>query len=117
MIEVMTQPRARARYRARGAIVERIFAEIRERQGLKRFHRRGLFAVRAEFALHCIAFNLKQAAAGLRLTLIFGFYVRLNGPRGLQYRQLVMLILQATAPSYPAPQIVRATTQPFIDSL
>ena len=48
MIEVMAQPRARARYRARGALVERIFAEIRERQGLKRFHRRGLFAVRAD---------------------------------------------------------------------
>lgn len=100
MLEVMLQPRARARYRARGAIVERVFAEIRERQGLKRFHRRGLFAVRAEFALHCIAFNLKQTTAGLRLTLIFGFYARLNGPPALQYRQFVVLIAQPDRPSY-----------------
>jgi transposase len=100
MLAVMTQPRARARYRARGAIVERIFAEIRERQGLKRFHRRGLFAVRAEFALHCIAFNLKQAAAGLRLTLIFGIYARLNGSPGLQYCQLVAIIVRPTASPY-----------------
>ncbi len=97
MIEVMAQPGARSRYRARGAIVERVFAELRERQGLKRFHRRGLFAVRAEFALHCIAFNLKQAAACLRLTLIFGFYARCNGPRGFRYRHLVVLMVLRTA--------------------
>ncbi len=97
MIEVMAQPGARSRYRARGAIVERVFAELRERQGLKRFHRRGLFAVRAEFALHCIAFNLKQAAACLRLTLIFAFYARFNGPRGFRYCQLVVLMVLRTA--------------------
>jgi hypothetical protein len=38
--------------------VERVLAEMRERQGLKRFHRRGLLGVRAEFALHSRAFNL-----------------------------------------------------------
>jgi len=92
MLEVMAQPGARARYRLRGAIVERIFAELRERQGLKRFHRRGLWAVRAEFALHCIAFNLKQAAACLRLTL-WGFCVRVNDACGSQYPRFVVLIV------------------------
>ncbi len=92
MSEVMAQPGARARYRTRGAIVERVFAEIRERQGLKRFRRRGLAAVRAEFALHCIAFNLKQAAACLRLMLL-GFSVCVNGPGGAQSGYLLVLII------------------------
>jgi len=65
MAEVLTQPAARAKYRCRAAIVEPFFAELRERQGLKRFHRRGLKSVRVEFALHCIAFNLKKAVASL----------------------------------------------------
>jgi transposase len=92
MIEVMAQRGARAKYRLRGAIVERIFAEIRERQGLKRFHRRGLLAVRAEFALHCIAFNLKQAAACLRL-ILWGFSVRVNGSCGPQNCHLLVLVI------------------------
>jgi transposase len=65
MAELLDHPLARARYRRRKAIVEPCFAELRERQGLKRFHRRGLKAVRAEFALHCIAFNLKRAVGRL----------------------------------------------------
>jgi len=69
MAQLMDHPRARARYRRRQAIVEPCFAELRERQGLKRFHQRGLKAVRAEFALHCIALNLKRAL-GRPLTLL-----------------------------------------------
>ena len=65
MAQMLTQPAARAKYRCRAAIVEPFFAELRERQGLKRFHRRGLKSVRVEFALHCIAFNLKKAVASL----------------------------------------------------
>ncbi len=61
MARVLSQPAARAKYQLRAAIVERCFAELRERHALKRFHRRGLAAVRVEFALHCIAFNLKKA--------------------------------------------------------
>lgn len=99
MIEVMAQPRARARYRLRSAIVERVFAEIRERQGLKRFHRRGLPAVGAEFALHCIAFNLKQAAACLRLILV-GFCGHVNGACGPRYRRFAVLIVLSTHQSH-----------------
>jgi len=59
MVELMNHPAARARYRRRQTIIEPCFAELKERQGLRRFRRRGMRAVRAEFALHCIAFNLK----------------------------------------------------------
>jgi len=67
MAQVLSQPAARAKYQRRRVIVEPCFAELRERQGLKRFHRRGLAAVRAEFALHCIAFNLKKAVVSFIL--------------------------------------------------
>jgi transposase len=61
MALVLTQPRARAVYAQRMPIAETVHAELRERFGLRRFHRRGLSAVRAEFGLYCIAFNLKRA--------------------------------------------------------
>jgi hypothetical protein len=61
MEEVLAQPRARREYRRRAAIVERVFAEIGWRQGLKRFRRHGRRGSALEFGLHCIAFNLKWA--------------------------------------------------------
>jgi len=73
MSQLMDHPQARATYRRRQAIVEPCFAELRERQGLKRFHRRGLKAVRAEFALHCMALNLKRAVGHLSLLIIGAF--------------------------------------------
>jgi transposase len=73
MAQLLEHPLARARYRRRQVIVEPCFAELRERQGLKRFHRSGLTAVRAEFALHCIAFNLKRAVGRLWLLIICAF--------------------------------------------
>jgi hypothetical protein len=63
MNEVFEQSAAREHYRHRQAMVEPVFAELRERQGLKRFHRRGRIRVAAEFALHCIAYNLKRMVA------------------------------------------------------
>jgi hypothetical protein len=44
---------------------------LRERQGLKRFHRRGLKSVRIEFALHRIALNRKKAVSLFILWLRF----------------------------------------------
>jgi hypothetical protein len=49
------QRRALAR---RKVIVEPVFAQIKERMGLRRFVVRGLEAVRTEWSLVCIAFNL-----------------------------------------------------------
>lgn len=117
MSEVMAQSRARAKYRLRGGIVERIFAELRERQGFKRFRRRGLLAVCAEFALHCLAYNLKQAAACLRL-LLFGFSCRLYGPCGAQHRYLLALIVLPRDPSHADSFACFIFSPcPFIDSL
>jgi chemotaxis protein histidine kinase CheA len=59
MEQVFQQPAARKRYARRSQIVEPVFAELKERQGLKRFRRRGTRGARLEFALHCLAFNLK----------------------------------------------------------
>lgn len=61
MAEVLRDPRARTEYRRRAPIVERPFAEFRERQALRRFHRCGLAGASVEFALHVIAFDLKWA--------------------------------------------------------
>lgn len=61
MAQVLRQPAARLMYRQRCAIAERPFAELRERQGLRRFRRCGLLGAGLEFALHVIAFNLKWA--------------------------------------------------------
>ncbi len=61
MAAVLRHPAARAEYRRRAPIVERPFAEFRERQALHRFHRGGLAGAQVEFALHVIAFDLKWA--------------------------------------------------------
>ena len=88
MRTVLAQPAARSQLRRRGQICERPFAEIKYRQGLKRFRRRGLFGARVEFALHCVAYNLKWALAALggrfafpggRYRAVYSALVRLIG--------------------------------------
>jgi hypothetical protein len=61
MDKVLEQPRAREMYKRRLTMAEPVFAELRERQGLRRFRRRGLRGARVEFALHCLALNLRKA--------------------------------------------------------
>ena len=70
MSEVFKNKKARKKYCQRKAIVEPVFAEIKERQGLTRFRTRGLKKVKTEFSLHCIAYNLKRA-----ISLGGGFYL------------------------------------------
>lgn len=60
MGQIMSHPQARSAYRQRKAIVEPVFAEMRERYGLTRFRHRGLAGVRLEFSLYCMAHNLKR---------------------------------------------------------
>jgi transposase len=83
MQAVLAQPAARAVYRQRKAIVEPIFAELRERQGLRRFHRRGIHGAKLEFSLHCIALNLKKTVAGVstRFSFIFLWSLHSGTPR------------------------------------
>lgn len=63
MTKVFEDVRARAAYRKRSSTVEPVFAELKEKQGLKRFRRRGLAGAALEFSLHCLAYNLRKALA------------------------------------------------------
>jgi Transposase DDE domain len=74
---VMQHPQARRIFSRRKAIVEPVFSGLRCQQGLDRFRRRGLKAVRREFALHVMAYNLSRAVALLR-ALFFYFDVVLH---------------------------------------
>jgi len=79
MALVMQDERARRAYGWRKAMVEPVFAELRERQGLRRFHRRGLRGARLEFALHCLAYNLKRGMSLAGGGLIILLLARLDG--------------------------------------
>jgi hypothetical protein len=59
----MEQPEVRERYLKRQGMVEPVFSQLKCRQGLRRFRRKGLKAVRCEFALHAMAYNLSRAMA------------------------------------------------------
>ena len=61
MAEVLQHPKARGHYRKRVGMVEPVFSVLVHRQGLRRFHRRGLKQAKLEFALHCVAYNLGVA--------------------------------------------------------
>jgi hypothetical protein len=61
MEKILEQPGARKMYKRRLGMSEPVHAELRERQGLRRFRRRGLRGARVEFGLHCLALNLKKA--------------------------------------------------------
>jgi transposase len=65
----MTQAEVRQRYAQRQVMVEPVFSALRDRQGLQRFRRNGLAAVRVEFALHAMAYNLSRALACARASL------------------------------------------------
>ncbi len=67
MDAVLQQPAARRAYRQRG-MVERTIARLRQ-TGLSRFRRCGIKAVRVEFAIHRIAYNL--GGAPIHSTLAF----------------------------------------------
>jgi len=59
----MQHPQARRIFSQRQAIVEPVFGSLRCQQGLNRFRRSGLQAVKREFALHVLAHNLSRAVA------------------------------------------------------
>lgn len=70
MRRALEEPQNRKRYAQRKAMVEPVFSQLRLRQGLNRFRRRGLAAVRIEFALHAMAYNLSRAVALGCLSLV-----------------------------------------------
>jgi hypothetical protein len=80
MAEVLRHPLARQAYRRRKGMVEPVFSVFKGSQGLVRFRRRGLRAVGMEFAVHCIAYNVRtalrlaeRAAAGARRRILACF--------------------------------------------
>ena len=56
----MSTPEGRALYARRKSTVETVFGVIKEVMGFRRFHLRGLAAVRGEWALVCMAWNVKR---------------------------------------------------------
>jgi transposase len=83
MREVMRQPKARELYHRRQGMVEPVFSELQQIQGLRRFRRFGLRAVALEFSLHLMAHNLRrlvilaEKAASRSSAEVFGRFVRL----------------------------------------
>lgn len=77
---VMQHRQARKIFSQRKAIVEPVFSSLRCQQGLNRFRRNGLQAVKREFALHVLAHNLSRAVALLRalFLLIYALSWRIN---------------------------------------
>jgi len=76
----MQQPGAQRVFKQRKAMIEPVFARLRGQQRLNRFSRRGLAAVRREFALHALACNLGRAVALLQamyvLLLAWSLWIR-----------------------------------------
>jgi hypothetical protein len=59
----MSHPQARLAYSQRKAMVEPVFADLKECQKFRRFRRRGLVKVRVEFSLRATAHNLRRLVA------------------------------------------------------
>jgi len=85
MAQVFSNERARRCYGHRREWVEPVFAELRERQGLNRFHRRGLAGVRVEVSLHTIAYNLKRT---MRLEAQRGLFVLMTAQIWVENRPI-----------------------------
>jgi transposase len=94
----MAQAEVRQRYAQRQAMVEPVFSALRDRQGLQRFRRNGLAAVRVEFALHAMAYNLSRALAQLFACFIKGLLThgrtRLHNVRALVSHTAVAMTFQ-----------------------
>ena len=60
MVHRMNTPEGKALYARRKSTVETVFGVIKEVMGFRRFHLRGFEAVRGEWTLVCMAWNLKR---------------------------------------------------------
>jgi hypothetical protein len=82
---VMQHRQARHIFSQRKAIVEPVFSSLRCQQGLNRFRRSGLRAVKREFALHVLAYNLSRAVALLRALFVFLYVILRSLGEGLRH--------------------------------
>ena len=65
MAHRMSTPEGKALYAKRKSTVETVFGVIKEVMGFRRFHLRGVEAVRGEWTLVCMAWNLKRMHGGV----------------------------------------------------
>lgn len=72
--KVMNHPKAQKEHSKRKAMVEPVFSVLRQIQGLNRFRRRGLAAVKREFGLHMLAYNLSRIIASLFFAFLYELY-------------------------------------------
>jgi transposase len=102
MAGILAHAQARQVYSRRKVIIETRNSALKERQGLRRFRRRGLAGVRVEFALHCLAHNLGLAARRLVAAAVAALLVLLSllvdAPRACQ--RLLKTLLCATRPAH-----------------
>lgn len=59
----LRDPDKRALLKRRGSLIERVFAEIKQRLGLRRWSFAGLKRVEAQWLLTCMAFNIRRMIA------------------------------------------------------
>lgn len=83
--QVMQHPKAKKTFSKRKAMVEPVFAYLRNIQGLNRFRRKGLEKVKLEFGLHLLAYNLSRAVQASICGILW--YSRLVWGLFEQYRQ------------------------------
>lgn len=91
MQKVLQQSTAREKYRQRKAMVEPVFSELKLIQGLTRFSRRGLGKVRIEFALHCMAHNMRRAVRGRNASIVFYFSFEVTKARIFEKNRMTMM--------------------------
>ena len=105
---VMQHPQARRIFSQRKAIVEPVFSSLRSQQGLNRFRRRGLQAVKREFALHVLAHNLSRAVALLAALFAFLYAVwRRLGDAVNNFPERARQSVGLRHHSYPRPDFMR----------
>jgi hypothetical protein len=66
MVEIMKHPEAKRKFARRRVMVEPVFGDLRDHQNLKRFRRRGKKRVATEFAIHCVAYNIRRTHSLLK---------------------------------------------------
>lgn len=92
--DIMNHPKAQREHSKRQAMVEPVFSVLRQIQGLNRFRRRGLAAVKREFGLHMLAYNLSRLIASLFFAFMYQFYCILGQKTRNQVNQRKVIYLK-----------------------
>ncbi|MGJ0639241.1 transposase [Xenorhabdus bovienii] len=77
----MATPESKQILSQRKSIVEPVFSALRGIQGLERFRRKGLSAVKLEFTLHAMAYNLSRAVSLILWGIFSLLFVQITGTK------------------------------------